>query len=852
MRRLDLSVGQRLIAGTAIVGILVATLGSILFASVSRVRALRKEKVEVLAPRSRAASNLEKAIYQQAVAFRNYALTRSPENLEQFRIAQKTVAQQIGRIASLTDAPARDEFLRNLAPVVARHQRSFETMLGMIDRNADRERLRVAEAETSRHRNHLLDHIRTYGVQQAEKSDAADRAVTAAIEDLRLSLIVVTLLILTASIVTTWLVSASVRKPAVKLIAAADALREGDFSPSLALTSPVDGADATSSRARFHDELKEASVAFGQMARTLQKREDRLAADTRLAGVLGTTLDPALLAQRALRAIGEHVDAAIGAVYLHDAHEPLLRSLATIALEGELEPLPVGTGIPGEAAASRRTMILRGLPPENPFLIRLGFGTAPPRCIAAVPLTIETKVVGVLVAGAMHDLDDDSVAFIEHAAGQLAVALDNAVGHERIGELAAALQSANEELQVQNEELQTQSEELQAQNEELLAQSEELLVQQESLEKTNAALEAAETQKNRFLAVLGHELRNPLAAISGAASLLPEDTGASESTRSTIYDIITRQTRHLGRLLDDLLDVGRIATGKIVLTPRPLDLGAVAKRAVEGFRNGETPRIEVSALEAVWIDADETRIEQIVTNLLTNAIKFTSPTGRIAVRVARDGADAILSVSDTGVGIPRDLLPRVFDLFVQGDGATSGSKGLGIGLSLVKDLVQLHGGTVDASSDGPGRGTTMTIRFPAVEAPPLVGTAVVNQTGLNGGRSVVVIEDNADVRHMMQLMLRRAGHVVAVAPDGPAGVDAVLAAQPDVALIDLDLPGFDGCEVARRLRADQRVGKLRLIAISGYGRPEDRARSLAAGFDDHLIKPVEFNRLVEAVEIRRE
>ncbi|HEY0590282.1 MAG TPA: ATP-binding protein, partial [Thermoanaerobaculia bacterium] len=387
-------------------------------------------------------------------------------------------------------------------------------------------------------------------------------------------------------------------------------------------------------------------------------------------------------------------------------------------------------------------------------------------------------------------------------------------------------------------------------NEELQAQSEELIAQRASLERINEALEKAEQQKNRFLAVLGHELRNPLAAISGAAAVLDEGAWEQEGSREKIHDVIQRQTRHLGRLLDDLLDLSRIATGKVRLDKRRVDLAAAAERCVRSLApqpNG-APQLTLAAPEPVWIHADETRVEQIISNLLTNALKYTPRDGTISVTVARESEGAILRVSDTGAGIPKDVLPRVFDLFFQGnDHDTASRGGLGIGLSLVRDLVHMHEGTIRAESEGEGRGTSMTARFPAL-ADQVVITPTARVAPTRGPRSIVVIEDNEDVRHMMKLMLRRAGHTVAEADDGPTGVDAVTTARPDVALVDLDLPGFDGCEVARRLRQDPRLAGLRLVAISGYGRPEDRARALRAGFDEHLVKPVELERLMATLD----
>jgi signal transduction histidine kinase/CheY-like chemotaxis protein len=423
---------------------------------------------------------------------------------------------------------------------------------------------------------------------------------------------------------------------------------------------------------------------------------------------------------------------------------------------------------------------------------------------------------------------------------------------EQLQSQTEELQAQSEELQVQNEELQAQTEELHAQSEELLTQADELRQQsdelrtnQEGLVQSNAALRAAEEQKNRFLALLGHELRNPLAAIRAAVQVVED---AQEETREKALAILNRQTVHLGRLLDDLLDVGRINSGKIPLARRTLDLAAAVRRCVATMREGATaPRIELQATEPVWVEADETRVEQIVTNLLTNAVKYTSLDGWIRVRVAREHGQAVLEVTDNGAGIAPELLPRVFDYFVQGDAPPGGDRGgLGLGLALVRSLVELHGGAVEAHSAGRGHGVSILARFPLLDYVPVSRDEA--QTGDRPhARSIVLVEDNEDVRHMMRILLRRAGHQVAEAHDGPSGVETISTKRPDVALVDLDLPGFDGCEVARRLRSDASIAGVRLIALSGFGRPEDRARALEAGFDDHLVKPLEFDRLHEAL-----
>ena len=358
-------------------------------------------------------------------------------------------------------------------------------------------------------------------------------------------------------------------------------------------------------------------------------------------------------------------------------------------------------------------------------------------------------------------------------------------------------------------------------------------------ERARAEAEEASRVKDEFFAMLGHELRNPLGAITTALHVI--DTGTPGDERSArAREIITRQIRHLVRLVDDLLDVTRLTTGKITLARRPVDLAALARRVVAAV-GATTPALELrgAADGAVWIEADETRLEQILNNLLGNAVKFTPAGGRVTVAVAARDGEAVLSVEDSGAGIAADLLPRIFELFVQGQsGLYRPASGLGIGLTLVKRLVDLHGGRIEAASEGPGRGSVFTVRFPLQAAPRAAADPPPPPGGARAPRRVLIVEDNHDAREMLRHLLERTGHEVHEAADGLTGLDRALALRPDAAVIDIGLPGLDGYEVARRLRGAGREDVL-LVAVTGYGQPGDRQRSTDAGFDAHLTKPVD-------------
>ena len=370
---------------------------------------------------------------------------------------------------------------------------------------------------------------------------------------------------------------------------------------------------------------------------------------------------------------------------------------------------------------------------------------------------------------------------------------------------------------------------------------------QEEAQAQARALRAEARAKDEFLAMLGHELRNPLGTLSNAVAVL-ERLGGEETMRHLVA-IIGRQTAHLAHLVDDLLDVARAASGKIELALRPVELHALAGRCVDALAQaGRTARHEVRREgEAVHVQGDPARLEQVVNNLLDNALKYTPPGGRLTISTARADDAAVLQVRDTGQGIRTDLLGRVFDLFVQEPQSLDRSRGgLGLGLALVKRLVELHGGSVAAWSAGPGQGSEFTVRLPAVAVPQAQADAMearARQT--HPPRRVLVVEDSPDARQSLRMLLEMAGHQVETCEDGPAGLATIGAFRPHVALIDLGLPGMDGYAVARELRSRPETKAIRLVAVTGYGQAEDRRRALAAGFDQHVTKPVDASMLDE-------
>jgi CheY-like chemotaxis protein len=367
------------------------------------------------------------------------------------------------------------------------------------------------------------------------------------------------------------------------------------------------------------------------------------------------------------------------------------------------------------------------------------------------------------------------------------------------------------------------------------------------IEREKAALQATDRAKDEFLAMLSHELRNPLAALSAAAhviKLAPADADASVKARA----VIERQTKHMARLVGDLLDISRVAMGKVALERERINLGEVVSNVAATWRaSGRLERHQVSVRASpVWVDADRARMEQVFSNLLDNAIKFTPAGKRIIVGAAQEGDHAVLQVSDEGEGLAPELVDTAFGLFVQGErGLDRAAGGLGVGLALVKRLAELHGGSATAASAGRGKGATFTVTLPAVL--PAATAAAPEQRAPVPTRRVLIVEDNDDTRQMMQEVLRFSGHDVRTARDGTSGLALAAEARPDVALIDIGLPDVDGYEVARRMRAAPGGRTIGLVAITGYGQAEDQRRAYEAGFDAHLTKPVAPERLKQVM-----
>jgi signal transduction histidine kinase len=371
--------------------------------------------------------------------------------------------------------------------------------------------------------------------------------------------------------------------------------------------------------------------------------------------------------------------------------------------------------------------------------------------------------------------------------------------------------------------------------------------------KNEQALRSADRRKDEFLATLGHELRNPLAPIMNSLEIL-KLSGAFEDPRTLqACTVMERQVHHLNRLVDDLLEVSRITRGIIEVKREPLDLSAIVRAAIETSRpvldHMRHQLIDKLDPQPISVGGDPVRLTQVFANLLNNAAKYTNHGGHITVSTRRDNGDAVVSVKDDGIGIAPGLLSQVFDMFMQVDRSTRRSQGgLGIGLTLVRSLIGMHGGSVEARSDGPGLGSEFIVRLPLLADRQIELTPARSVEPLPA-RRILIVDDSRDGGESLAMLLRILGAEVALAHSGRVALECVDSFKPDVVLLDIGMPGMDGYEVARRIRANPENRQISLIALTGWGQDEDRKRSVAAGFNHHLVKPADIDQLRQLLSV---
>jgi signal transduction histidine kinase/CheY-like chemotaxis protein len=858
----DLSIAQRLAVGFGLFFIIVAAMLAVFFSW--HVASAREQTMysERIAPLQERIAALERSTLRTAIALRSVLLDPGAERQQAFATNVMDVRSRLDELArSAMEPDGRSAYLQIEAATseYLAQARSLAERRAAIALPAD------AEVAVGRLRERLLESTGAFDELQERK--AAEALAQIALLRERTSQGMIVMAVMAAVVLTTWslLIARAVSRPAQALARTADSLRSGNWKPALDLAP----AQAQEGSARPRDEMRRLSAAIGSAAVALERREQRLRADGLLARAVASTLLRDELADRALQAISTHLGPIVGIVYWANEAQTLV-PVGQYATAPGVAPLAIGDGLPGQAAREREAIFIDHVPPSDEFRVKLGYDAAPPSAAAALPLIVRDSLHGVLLIGSLGPLTDEAREFLSASARQLGIGFENVASYEAIQSLLAEVRESNDKIQAQNEELQLQNEEIQAQSEEIQAQSEELQAQHEEMQAQNeeliqqsaelrrhaAELAGADERKNRFLGVLAHELRNPMAPITNSLLILKRSEPGSVSAQRA-QTIIERQTKHLVRLIDDLLDVTRISEGKINIHRERLDLIEVVRTCIEDL--GVAFEQAGIALDldlpnaSVRVNADRTRLCQIIGNLLNNSLKFCDAGGEVNVSVRVDHAHecAVIKVTDSGIGMDAELLGRLFEPFSQGvSGLARTNGGLGLGLALVRALVALHKGQVEAHSDGPGRGSQFTIRLPLDVSDSTIQDALATVASAETAprppsNRILIIEDNVDAALSLAEALRLDGHEVVAVHSGREGVERAKSFMPEVVLCDVGLPQMDGYAVARAIRGDPALQGALLIAVTGYAADTDKERARSAGFDLHVAKPLEVGRLGE-------
>jgi len=846
MTRPDLSIAQRLSIGFGLFLLLLATMLAVVFTLQGRSSAAQDNFVQRIEPTRESAQNLERSLLLLGLSARGYLLTGTPATLARYQAGLRLLRRDDEAMQSAIKDQDDEAHVSTITPLLGAYVQTVDLAVEEARRGVRHD---DAESRLSTARDATVEAVRRFIELQMTKQAAALSTIQDTRTNVEQGLLFFSVTLALGFLGLAWVTAQAVQRPTLRLLRIAEAMHDGDLKPALEWSPAGSRGRALSSR-QPRSEMTRLALSFGNAASSLERRHRRLQADARVTAAIGHSLKKADVADASLRAIADHVGAEVGIIYSHDPEAHVLCPVASRAPDtAPVAVLRHDEGLPGAAASQRRVVLVRDIPADTPVAVNLGFGTLPPRTIVAAPILFQHNLLGVMVLASLHEFDADALEFIDAVTAQLGIGLQNVRAHEEAERLAAELQdqnqivqTQNEEIQAQNEEIQAQTEELQAQNEELQAQNDQIRQRADDVEHASQLLTEADERKNDFLATLGHELRNPMAALTVSLEVFNRSApGSDRALRAQA--VIERQVQHLIRLIDDLLDVTRISRGKIFIEPEPVDLTDAVRSCVEDQRadaesKGLTLQLDVPAF-SLWIDGDQTRLCQIVNNLLNNACKFASRGGRIVVALTAnaDGSEAILQVTDDGAGIDPSLLPHVFEPFRQGAMTLARTNtGLGLGLALVKTLAELHGGSVHASSDGNGHGATFTVRFPIGRAAAAV-TAMADP-GPTRSWNVLIVEDNEDAAWSLREMLTLAGHRAEVARTGAEALARAVHLRPELVLCDIGLPDMDGYEVARRFRSDERLHGVALVALSGYASPHDRAQAVAAGFSAHLAKPL--------------
>jgi signal transduction histidine kinase/ActR/RegA family two-component response regulator len=567
---------------------------------------------------------------------------------------------------------------------------------------------------------------------------------------------------------------------------------------------------------------KQVAIAIenAQLFSNMNKQRERLALVNEIGQVFASTLDLENIYLALRERLKELIDCDTLLISLYESGTQTITcafaySDGSVYPTDKFEPLKLGAGPQSECIRTARPLIIDNIAKRHPTSFRyVGETNSNPVSIIYVPMMAQEKVIGVIQAQSVRE-----GAYTEEDVPMLSIIANQA---------ASAIQNARLYLQAV---------------------------------EGRQAMERANQIKDEFFAILSHELRTPLTPILGWTKILSRLSPDDQDTRAHALSVIERNAKLQTQLVNDLLDMSRIESGKLSIYVQPTNLNTAVKEAIESIRSEADQRgiiLESNlASDETMVLADPARLGQVINNLLINAIKFTDKDGRVSVSTERTGDSGIVKVSDTGMGIPQDFLPHIFERFRQADSSTRRRHGgLGLGLSIVKSLVDMHGGQVNVHSEGTGQGSTFTVQLPlavkaADEAPaerlePLRSLNEKSQ-GL-GGLQVLIVEDDTDTLEMMRVLFEAQGIKVTGAATAEEALTILDGERPDIIISDISLPGMSGCEFARRVRLDDRFGGLPLIALTGLVSNDDRQRALGAGFDSHLTKPINYGELFEAVK----
>jgi signal transduction histidine kinase len=737
--KLDLTVGQRLAIGFAFMLLLLVALlirvGQAHEASATAQTIYSRH----IAPLGERAATLERNLYEVAISARNYLISPDDDTLTAYRSVAEATRDSMRTLEDAPKSGASEALYRDLAPLVRAYLVGVDRA---VEERGEQRLGNHAESALNRARERAISAIHDFSHYQAASTRAALAGMAFARDrvtrDIRLGSAFALLWFLGIAFAT----ARAVSKPTRELVEVAQGFETGFWKPALAWAA-VSRAESTAAEPR--DEMAKLRRALGAAAAALEKREQRLYADAQVASATAASLDVDDIADRVLLAIIEQIRAEAAVLYLRDSGDEILRPIATYALEGEVTPVGIGEGIPGEAMRRARPVVVRDIPSDTALRINAGFDRTVPKVIAAVPVLFGQEAIGVIMVASLRDLGEEDVLFLRVASSQFAIGLRNAKSHEQVQRLLETvrekneqiaaqnadlharterIQAQHEEIQAQNEEIQAQNEEIQTQNDEMRAQNDqyreladELRAQRAELQTRATELARANEQTNRFLSMLAHEIRSPLRPIANAVSLLEHEAPLTERLRGAI-GVIARETEHIKSLLDDLADIARIGQGTLRIERAPVDI----VRVVAGCVGDQQPVAQKHAItiEAalpqgpLLIDGDARRLAQIVNKLLVNAIVFSEPEKRITVALSCDDEreQATLELSAEAATVDPTLMPRLFDAFGPAGEGVPVMRGLALGLSLVKSLSELHGGCVEAVSFGVGQAARFCVRLP--------------------------------------------------------------------------------------------------------------------------------------------